>query len=803
MKNKNLLKHKRNRHYEEITKEFSEAGLNLSEIKIEDFAESRKKEIFKFQEILNNKYSTKSGHQLLPKHMRRRQMSHNPFRIPRKNRLSNLTVNVKSKCHKHKRKLKNLKQSYIRRATKQNWLENHLWLAKRFVMKKFLDYYTIPYKRRDKGYKACYKYWEYESIISDISYYDYFIVTCENIRNFLNEIKEKHIILNINFEKEFKCYEFDIYDKGNLIGPVKIWFYKKFVFIMNISFISKDIKDLLGSFKGIDFKFTHYINAFIISGKKSLEKIFNIFKSCENDNFKYANLINKNKFIDYFEKCEDGYMEVFKLNQPTSQFRMNELIFRNCLNEQNNSINENDNINTSYMKSNSFIEDFLKIFIDHSKIPTDELLSSTDKSLIEFQNFTERTTFMHRKKVDLKSLNNKISQSIKNKKNKDNKIELIQTKKDYPKDKKIDLKSKDMTSNSKIQTYFCLIKKNIYYKEGNDIKYKELYIILFQRGFCSDLFRRFVYLNTKAIGMKDLERYMTQYNQINFPKDYPGTIIYKKYIIDKTKRILSKYFKKPPSKRVNYQHILNPSPFYPSWNYTNNQTIVKSLDDNLNNIILIPSVNCLLNQEILKKIIHLSKNDNEQNNIYLLCINFLTIQQGIPKYNDLICLPNEDDITLYIKFMENKINLNKNLFSNLNINDSIIDLNTFDNMNKKFYIEEEFHKNNKKDKNKDFNVELLSILDYYNSNYSKKIENKIINTDLTININSITSRIIIGFVTTGLYDYSLNKGKGIAYIQLNQFAKIINLKKKFNLSFIPLLLRSKNSKNYYLIQIND
>ena len=30
------------------TKEFSESGLNLSEIKIEDFAESRKKEIINF-----------------------------------------------------------------------------------------------------------------------------------------------------------------------------------------------------------------------------------------------------------------------------------------------------------------------------------------------------------------------------------------------------------------------------------------------------------------------------------------------------------------------------------------------------------------------------------------------------------------------------------------------------------------------------------------------------------------------------------------------------------------------------------
>ena len=131
---------------------------------------------------------------------------------------------------------------------------------------------------------------------------------------------------------------------------------------------------------------------------------------------------------EYFEKCENGYMEVFKLNQPTSHFRMNELIFRNCLKDQEN-LNDDDN-EILYTNKNIFIEDFLKIFIEHSKIPTDELLTSTDKSLIEFNHITERTTYMHRKKVDLNKLNSKLSESIKNKKNKENKIELIQTKKD-------------------------------------------------------------------------------------------------------------------------------------------------------------------------------------------------------------------------------------------------------------------------------------------------------------------------------------------------------------------------------------
>lgn len=99
---KSQLKEKRNQQYVDITKECSK--LNISELRIEDFAEARKKELSKFVKILNNKYSSKSGFQLLPKHMRRRSMSHNPFRIPIRARDYDLNVNTKSKCKKHKRR---------------------------------------------------------------------------------------------------------------------------------------------------------------------------------------------------------------------------------------------------------------------------------------------------------------------------------------------------------------------------------------------------------------------------------------------------------------------------------------------------------------------------------------------------------------------------------------------------------------------------------------------------------------------------------------------------------------------------
>jgi hypothetical protein len=100
-KQKVNFREKRKKQYDDMAKEW--ANLNISEIRVEDLAEARKKEINQFNHILNNKFSSRVGFQTLPKHMRRRQMSHNPFRIPVRARIANFNAN-KSKCLKHKKK---------------------------------------------------------------------------------------------------------------------------------------------------------------------------------------------------------------------------------------------------------------------------------------------------------------------------------------------------------------------------------------------------------------------------------------------------------------------------------------------------------------------------------------------------------------------------------------------------------------------------------------------------------------------------------------------------------------------------
>lgn len=854
-KTKQLLKQKRHRQYEEINEEMSSVGLNLSEIKIEDFVESRKKELAKFQDILKHKFSTKHGHQLLPHHMRRRQMSHNPFRIPRLFRVSNLTVNVKSKCRKHKRKLMNLKRSLIRRARRQNWLEGHLWLAKRFFMKKYLGTYTIPYKRRDKGYRACYKYWEHYSVIHDMSYYDYFVINVLNDKEdqFFELLLKKYSIGNDinNFKEQMLLNKITLYDnEGRIIGPIEFFYFNNIFVILNVSIITNQIYDLLDNISkemnnSIEIKFTHRFNLFVLGGKACLSKILSVFSESNIDiniNSTFNNLNEKESLINKIQTSQDGKMIIFKIKQPISIFKLNEHIYINCLNDNNPNKNEkmkslflNSSINESNLNK-EFIDliysnttDYLtykEIFLENDKIEEkkeDNKIQEIKDEYFNFEEITERTTFMHRKKVDLKKLNNTLSKSIKDlKKNKDKQNTLTQPKKEIEKNyikgkvyKKEEIKDNILSSHDK-DTYICLIKKNIYYYDYNEqLKISSLYYLIFPRGYSIDLMRRFSYINTKAIGLRDLERFKTQYNQTNFPRDYPGSLAYQKYILEKTKKELVKYYKKPPSKRVNYLKILNPSPFYSCWELLfNNDKENKNTNiyNSLKNINIIPSIKLLSDKNYLNQLMNITKNNGKK---FLLSIEILTVEGGTINYNDLLYIPKEEDIQKYLLHKKNKNDINDIIFEEKNDeqNNEMIDeendyIKEYEDIKNNFKIIEEIKDKNlgygQMTKNKYFNNELVSLMKYYskaNSNQEQDFYNNIINSNLTIKLKVELSRKLIGFITTGLYDYSLNKGKARGFIKVQEFEKLCALKQKFNMNFMPILLRKKDSLVYYLCSI--
>ncbi|XP_045568540.1 ribonucleases P/MRP protein subunit POP1 [Salmo salar] len=116
----------------------------------------------------------------LPKHMRRRAMSHNTKRLPC--RLRDMANNMleksqkvkkeqsKSKSRKARRRHGNVLLEFNRRQRKNLWLETHIWHAKRFHMVKRWGY-CLGDGPTYKCYRACYRAMSSHCLLQDMSYY--------------------------------------------------------------------------------------------------------------------------------------------------------------------------------------------------------------------------------------------------------------------------------------------------------------------------------------------------------------------------------------------------------------------------------------------------------------------------------------------------------------------------------------------------------------------------------------------------------------------------------------------------------
>ncbi|XP_018521260.2 LOW QUALITY PROTEIN: ribonucleases P/MRP protein subunit POP1 [Lates calcarifer] len=119
----------------------------------------------------------------LPNHMRRRAMSHNTKRYPRRlrdmaNRLREKSLQACSKkkeqtkrqSRKARRRHGNLLLEFNRRQRKNVWLETHIWHAKRFHMVKKWGY-CLGDRPTYKCYRPCYRAMSNHCLLQDLSYY--------------------------------------------------------------------------------------------------------------------------------------------------------------------------------------------------------------------------------------------------------------------------------------------------------------------------------------------------------------------------------------------------------------------------------------------------------------------------------------------------------------------------------------------------------------------------------------------------------------------------------------------------------
>lgn len=148
-----------------------------NEVNTFQYCHQRIKEIKSLTASISNPTNTKLVFQKLPKHMRRRAMSHNPNRLPRKYRMAHRAqmsksgVPAKSKrpSRKFRRKPCNLLLEYQRRQRQNVWLETHIWHAKRFHMISKWGY-KLAESSCDKTFRSSYRATVKHCLIQDISY---------------------------------------------------------------------------------------------------------------------------------------------------------------------------------------------------------------------------------------------------------------------------------------------------------------------------------------------------------------------------------------------------------------------------------------------------------------------------------------------------------------------------------------------------------------------------------------------------------------------------------------------------------
>ncbi|XP_016013339.1 ribonucleases P/MRP protein subunit POP1 isoform X3 [Rousettus aegyptiacus] len=150
------------------------------------FAQARAAEISAMLTAVTQKSSNSLVFQTLPRHMRRRAMSHNVKRLPRRLReIAQKEVYVslsaeksvhqkkehsKNKCHKARRCHINRILEFNRRQKKNIWLETHIWHAKRFHMVKKWGY-CLGERPTVKSHRACYRAMTNRCLLQDLSYY--------------------------------------------------------------------------------------------------------------------------------------------------------------------------------------------------------------------------------------------------------------------------------------------------------------------------------------------------------------------------------------------------------------------------------------------------------------------------------------------------------------------------------------------------------------------------------------------------------------------------------------------------------
>jgi len=561
-------------------------NLNIDQrsIKISDFITARATEVSSFTNLLKNKLATlnKLPFQLLPKHMRRRAMSHNKYRIPtrvrEKVKEEDLLLKKPSRCRHSLRKSRFLLSAYARRNQSARWLETHIWHAKRMKMKEYFGY-NVAETCRAKSGRAAYKYFKTDSLLYDLSY------------NFIFEMKTATKQTTIQFlapfvdtsSNEWKqfCNNKDI-EKGGKKGYLTLWNNNPRKLIQRCEYIIRPtigsntefqiwfllhpsskagleliLRDPNVNFEGIKYKcYEANFNIFHLIGPRACNKVHWLLQNISNSKQEFERIEN-NPLIKAMKFIEDPgvYPRNFVLHISLEKRHNGKLLNppKNIMNRQEqSSLDAQEQINEFTIELASYR------YNPSSDAPSFDLweapeIPGNDENSLRFKNIT-RGRYTHKKGNYLKAMEEerkikaakakpKTGKKAKNIEIETEGVQIEEEEEKIPEDlkqvvqpileEKVELEEPVVVESKKIEIIIMHEEGDSQTCEGSGLKIivpcgQGLYIWRYFKLFLLilTLIRYLNYLGCKALGMQEYNQVLNERRDFIFPQDFPSSKSY-------------------------------------------------------------------------------------------------------------------------------------------------------------------------------------------------------------------------------------------------------------------------------------
>uniref|UniRef100_A0A0N5A245 Ribonucleases P/MRP protein subunit POP1 n=1 Tax=Parastrongyloides trichosuri TaxID=131310 RepID=A0A0N5A245_PARTI len=701
--------------------------------------------------------------QRLPRHMRRRAMSHNIKRLPAIMRKFG-AINLSKSKHRKKapsrywrRRPKNLYKNYIQRQRSVKWLETHIWHAKRFHMKSLWGF-KIADRSFQKAHRAIYRSSKTHSTVADISF-----IRCIQIEG----PSQEYIIEKMNgccgigkltsfsfkpalkglYEKTIMFYSLNQYPV-KFIGPIRyLWIEDESNKKLLILWIHPSIFDeVMDNIKSI-FSLVHPTDLEMEKEPKTLDD----YKSFKNNGTikKYiGNNVTVNDISDEMNR--------FRLCGPKSL----NILFRSF---KITSISRNAQkiVSTSFTPGNCQPNCIISLTVScPNNVKRKGLLSGTENEDLFNIQINENDMFqIHNIGLD--------------------------------KEKYI-----EMYGENNIKIY--LVNRKIQ-KFGISSVYDGFDIII-PKIFAREFWQNIQLSSGHVSGMESIKHLVFESCQFRFPIDVPDSVISQREESNETTELLTKYEKKPWNRRKQYWRKFKIMfPFSFEWNRLVNEWKVESHIEKLNEDVFVireRETLDIINSFLKNKIISLPEKLITDNCNGLVPVSITPCNRGIPKRYALLCSIDDEEI-----FKKGMIKMNEEKNEIIFKNDDI-------GKNKARTLEE-FEKN--------YEWKTVSLLEMFPSERiikankeisCKKIKKHKIKCRLERRekrlaiekleqeekasctyIKSSSPYQIIGRVVSGSYSFSKSQGHALGYIPL-----VALYKQSIRTN---ILFRNTNSFNYF------